>query len=123
MPIHGNRSFYGNSDCLKVVWIVVEIVNAHNFMMESGSVVESASALAQQVVRVLEQGRTVRISLAGVKGLPSSYFNVLLEHIVQLTGFDAIGERVQFEFDSRPQQVVFARSLEAIRRIHSARAS
>lgn len=89
------------------------LIAATDHLDPSGSVVKSGVALAEAALRALERAGTVRISLKGVKGASSSYFNVFLRRIEEGCGLAEIGEHIQLEFGSRIQEMVFQRSLES----------
>ena len=78
-----------------------------------GSVVKSGIALADVALRTLEQDGTVRISLKGLKGASSSYFNVFLRRIEEGCGLAEIGRRIKLEFGSNVQETVFQRSFDS----------
>ena len=78
-----------------------------------GSVVRSGIALADATLRALEEGDIVRISLKGLKGASSSYFNVFLRRIEEECGLEEIGRHILLEFGSGVQEMVFQRSLQS----------
>ena len=78
-----------------------------------GSVVKSGIALADVTLRTLEQSGTVRISLKGLKGASSSYFNVFLRRIEEECGVAEIGRHIKLEFGSKVQEMVFQRSFDS----------
>ena len=54
------------------------------------------------------------MSLAGLKGLPSSYFNPILRAVREALGLTPLQRRLRFEFDSPAQELVYERSLRAV---------
>ncbi|MCI0630006.1 MAG: hypothetical protein L0Y44_05055 [Phycisphaerales bacterium] len=92
-----------------------DVIDATRHMDPDGSIVLSARLLGRVVVRKLESSEHVHISFAGMRGLPSSYFNELLQMIVSTLKTKDLCERVKFEFDSPVQVQVFERSLAALR--------
>jgi STAS-like domain of unknown function (DUF4325) len=89
------------------------IIQAKDHLDAQGLSRESASLLADAVVARLNDGADVEISLSGLNGMPSSYFNVVLLRIMREFGVDAINRRVKFQFDTEVQRQVFQRSFDA----------
>lgn len=87
------------------------LVNATDHLDPGGSVVRSGIALADAVLEALEQSGAVNVSLRGLKGASSSYFNVFLRRIEEGCGLAEIGSRIRLEFGSKIQEMVFERSL------------
>ena len=86
---------------------------ASDHLDPNGSVVRSGVALAEAALRALEQSGTVRITLKGLKGASSSYFNVFLRRIEEECGLAEIGRHIQLEFGSNIQEMVFQRSFDS----------
>lgn len=80
------------------------------------TIVENAEILAAEVVKRLSTGAAVSVSLVGLRGITTSYFNLVLRRIVKSIGFESLSERVTFEFDSSLQRLIYERSLQAIGR-------
>lgn len=80
------------------------------------SIVENAEILAAAILVELKADRSVIVSLAGLRGAPTSYFNLILRRLVDEVGEAAMRTRVAFEFDSPVQRLVYERSLAAITR-------
>jgi len=76
-----------------------------------GSVVRSGVAVADAALEALETSEVVIISLGGLKGASSSYFNVFLRRIEEGCGLVEIGDHIQLEFGSKIQEMIFERSL------------
>ena len=89
------------------------IIAASDHLDPNGSVVRSGVALAEAVLSALEQSGTVKISLKGVKGASSSYFNVFLRRIEEGCGLAEIGRHILLEFGSNIQEMVFQRSFDS----------
>jgi hypothetical protein len=90
-------------------------VDAREFIDPQGSIVESARLLGLQVQQVVKsRQQPVEISLLGMKGLSSSYFNLLLRMLIEVTGVDQVRDRVRWRFDSPLQKSVFERSWSVI---------
>jgi hypothetical protein len=96
--------------------IPTHIIQARHFLDPEGRIVESAALLADEVVRQLASHNTVTVDLRELRGLSSSYFNVLLQRVSQVTTLAEFPTRVQLLFDSTAQQQVFNRSLDRANR-------
>jgi hypothetical protein len=90
------------------------LVEAKNYLDPEGSIVVSAALLADVVLGKLNAGEDVTISLLGLRGLPSSYFNTILLPLVEAVGIAAVRQRVRFQIESEVQRQVFQRSLDAV---------
>lgn len=86
-------------------------ISATDCLDPDGSVVRSGVAVADAALKALEENDVVIVSLQGLKGASSSYFNVFLRRIEEGCGLSEIGEHIQLEFDSKIQKMVFERSL------------
>ena len=82
-------------------------------MDSTGSIVATAGRLADELVRHLRDGHSVHISMSGMRGVASSYFNVILKRITEDLGIKAL-DRLHFQWDSAAQQVVYQRSLKSL---------
>jgi hypothetical protein len=91
-------------------------VIAKQFLHPRGRIVDSAARLADEVTRQLESHETISIDLRGMRGLSSSYFNLLLQRVMSVTTPDAFSQRVTFLFDSAAQEQVYQRCLDFARR-------
>jgi len=88
-----------------------------NLLIDSqGGIVESAVRLADEVLRQLAIHDVVTVDLHQMRGLSSSYFNVLLQRVSAVTTLPEFPRRVQLLFDTPAQELVFKRSLEFARR-------
>lgn len=88
-------------------------IEATDHLDPDGSVVRSGVALADAVVRALNEAGSVTISLKGLKGASSSYFNVFLRRIEEACGLAEIGRHIHLTFESNVQRMVFERSFES----------
>jgi len=86
-------------------------IRATDHLDADGSVVRSGVALADAALKALETSEVVIVSLKGLKGASSSYFNVFLRRIEEGCGLTEIREHIQLEFGSKIQEMVFERSL------------
>lgn len=82
----------------------------------SDSIVNSGIALANEIFGKLRAGESITVTFAGMRGLPTSYFNPVLKAVKANLGLDVIGQRLTFDFVSPAQQSVFNRSLDAVRK-------
>ena len=78
------------------------------------SIPGNAERLAEEVWSVWTVPGTIRVSLRGVRGVSSAFCNRFLEVLVERGGGAAL-DRLEFEFDTPTQEVVFRRSLESAR--------
>ena len=103
--------------------MAVTFVQATQFIDPSGSIVKSATAVGAAVLEQLDKGSDVVISLAGMKGVSSSYFNLVLQAIVERHGAAVLNSRVRFAFNSPAQDVVYQKSLRAVQSLPRSSAS
>ncbi len=61
----------------------------------------------------LNDGNDIEVVLAGIRGIPSSYFNVILLRLLDDFGVEQVKNRVTFRFDTDVQRMVFQRSFDA----------
>lgn len=87
-------------------------IEAKGFVDPTGEIVASAARLADEVVRQLAVHEVVTVNLRQMRGLSSSYFNVLLQRVSGVTSISEFPRRVRFIFDTSAQEVVFKRSLD-----------
>jgi len=92
----------------------MEKIEAKSHLHPEGYIVESANLLADAVLEFLRSQSEVEISMIGMRGTSSSYFNTIIQRIVQEIGVEAMERRVKFIFDSNAQREIFGRSLAAV---------
>jgi len=92
------------------------VVVARDHFDPSGSVVHSGMMLAEAVLALIETGASVEVDLRDVRGVGSSYFNVFLRRVDEALGLAALHHYIRFRFASRIQEMVFERSLDAMKR-------
>jgi len=90
------------------------LLKADSFTDPNGSIVRTALSLADASLVKLQAGDDVQISLDGMRGLPSSFYNTLLLRLIQALGVEAVRRRVTFQFDSNPQREMYQKSLDAV---------
>jgi len=91
-------------------------VSANAFRDPQDRIVASAARLAEEVVRLLAAHDVIEIDLGGMRGVTSSYYNVLLHRVLEVIPAGDFPRRVKLRFDSAAQQLVFNRSLESATR-------
>jgi hypothetical protein len=75
---------------------------------------ENAQALTGPVLDALSGSDGVEISLFGIRGVSSTFFNALLGSIVDSLGPAALTRRVRFLCETPTQESVLRRSLDAV---------
>lgn len=105
-----------NIDANRVLIVGMLMVSVKAADFAQGSIVDSSVALAHQIAQVLRAGSDITVSFAGMRGLSSSYFNPILNAVKDSAGLSVIGQRLAFQFDSKAQEIVFQRSLDAVSR-------
>jgi hypothetical protein len=91
-------------------------VSANAFRDPQDRIVASASRLADEVVRLLPLQDVMEIDLSGMRGVTSSYYNVLLHRVLEVISAADFTRRVRIRFDSPAQEFVFNRSFESAKR-------
>jgi hypothetical protein len=91
-------------------------IEAHRFLDARQRIVASASLLADEVVRRLAEHDVLLIDLRGMRGVTSSYYNVLLQRVLSVLPMSDLPRRVRFCFDSAAQEQIYGRSLESATR-------
>ncbi len=90
-------------------------IRALDFTVQDEKLVDSAERLAGAITDSLGEHDRVVVSLKGLRGVSSSYFNVILRNLVSSIDLVAVEERVKFQFDSLAQEMVYQRSLLSFR--------
>jgi len=94
-----------------------EVIAASDYWRDTDPIVDSAARLAEAIVLALRSGGSDTVSLRGVRGITSSFANVLLQRVVEEFGPSAIRDRLHFQTDSETQKRVLDRSLEALEQL------
>lgn len=89
-------------------------VDALRFHQPTQPLVDEAARVAAAVVDRLSAAERITLSFRGLRGLSSSYFNILLGTIGSQCGQPALTSRVCYEFDSKAQRMIFERSLASV---------
>lgn len=87
---------------------------ATDYVDPDGSVVKSGLRLADAVLCALGEAESVIVSLAGLRGASSSYFNVFLRRIYEAAGRDVLDSGITLEFASALQREIYDRSRQAV---------
>ena len=90
------------------------VYQATNYIDPAGSVVASASLLAEAIIIDLAHGASVEVDLSGLRSVSSSYFNTLLSRVADRCGIGAIQDRLALRFSSHAQRAIFDRSYQAV---------
>jgi len=93
---------------------LVRIV-AKDFVDDTRPVIESAALIAAQAAALLRQGSQVVISVHGLRGVSSSFFNVVLAGVADVLGPDLVNGRFSVDTETVTQRMIFERSLDAFR--------
>lgn len=88
-------------------------IDAKGFVDEARPVVECAELVAEEVSRLLRTGACVVLSVRGVRGVSSSFFNVVLSAVAEALGSDFGGGRFDVETETKTQRMIYQRSLQA----------
>lgn len=88
-------------------------INSKDYIDDTKSVVECAGLIASEASRLLMSGANVVVSVRGVRGVSSSFFNVILSAVAEVLRHDFGNGRFQVETETDTQRMVFQRSLAA----------
>lgn len=96
-------------------------INAAKWIEPEMAVTESAERAAEAINHALSESDRVmvEVNLCELRGIPSSYFNLLLRRVAEAHGISAI-DRVRFKLGSVVQQRVYERSAQAVRDSYAA---
>ena len=90
-------------------------LNLLEFVDGTKTVTDAAEQMAVVVNGYLEaSATTIRIDLSDVRGVPSSFFNLLLVRVADSSGLESL-DRLDFVTSTLVQRAVLDRSLQAIR--------
>ena len=88
-------------------------INSKDFIDDRRPVVESAGLIATEASRLLRGGASVVVSVCGVRGVSSSFFNVILSVVSEELHGDFSAGRFNVETDTATQRMVYQHSLNA----------
>ncbi len=91
-------------------------IKAADHLDTRNGMVDSAMCYADAVLAGLATQTAVEVDFTGIKGLSSSYYNVLFKCVADRYGLDAIEARLVPRFDNQAQATVYQRCLQAIGR-------
>ena len=94
------------------------VIRAADHISPQGTIVAGAESVAAKVLDALSSSDVV-VDLHGVRGVPSTFFNIVLLAVTNHAGFEALETRVRFQFDSPAQESVYRSSLQAVRGAHA----
>ena len=90
-------------------------IRATNFFQPDDPTVLSAERFAAAIVTQLNGGEDgVSLDFSGMRGVASSYFNVLFGDIISAVGAQVFEQRVKLYFETPTQKLVANRSREAV---------
>jgi hypothetical protein len=89
---------------------------ATDYVRNDSPGLDAAERLALAIVEALRGASdcTVLVSLHGLRGISSSFFNLLLGTVLDELGADAIRRQVTFETETRVQSEMLDRSRSAV---------
>jgi hypothetical protein len=87
-------------------------IPASKYIHDDDAVIDSAMRVAVDVVDAIQAGRSVEVDVTDVRGIPSSFFNVIFRHIVDHVGKAGL-HRVTFDTTSSLQRSIMQRSFDA----------
>jgi hypothetical protein len=85
------------------------------FINPAVPIVDTAQAVGEMVAKELRRGSSVVVSLRGVRGASSSFFNVLLRLAQDASDGTLDHARLAFDFENQVQRLVYEKSLAALR--------
>ena len=88
-------------------------IRVKDFVEESRSVVDCAAAVGLEAARQLRSGAAVIVSVRGVRGVSSSFFNVVLSTVAPALQNDFSEGRFSVDAETDTQALVYQRSLAA----------
>lgn len=91
-------------------------IEATDFVTPQRPVVEAAGLLAIAVSGEIRAHGSVTVSLKGLRGVSSAFFNTLFADVARSSGTPALSSALKLETDSNAQREVLERSLKAVLR-------
>ena len=89
-------------------------LKALDFSAPNRAVVDAARLLAGAAVADLDRAECVEIDFTGLRGVSSSYFNVLFGDVVRALGPTALRTRLVCHYETKGQAELAGRSLAAV---------
>lgn len=90
------------------------VIRAVEHSGSSRTLVDTAEDVAALVLAQMETGRMAFVSLEGLRGVASSFFNVILDGVVARWGLAGL-DRLEFRCETPTQASVLERSLKSVR--------
>ncbi len=91
-----------------------QTIMAKQLLLPRDTTVESAARLAERVLQVLAASGTVIIDFTGIRGVSSSYFNVIFRTVGEDVGVDRMSRAVDLRYGSDAQKTIGDRSWDAV---------
>jgi len=88
-------------------------INATDYIQPHLSVVDCAIEIGRVVTKVLKEGGSVRLSFRGVRGVSTSFCNVIIAAVADALGGRPTSDRFDVDIDSALQRQVYQRSFQA----------
>lgn len=92
------------------------VINAKDFIDEKKPVIDSATKVGDQAASVLRAGGSVVVSVQDVRGVSSSFFNVILSRVATVLHNDFDDGRFEVQTGNKTQALIYQRSLDAVKR-------
>jgi hypothetical protein len=86
-------------------------INSNDYIGSHANVTESAALIANEATRQLKAGARVVVSVKGVRGVSSSFFNVIFAAVSDVLGGNP--DRFSVATDTATQRMIFQRSWDA----------
>jgi hypothetical protein len=90
-------------------------IHSKDFVVLDRPVVDCARVIGQEASRFLRSGAKVVVSVRGIRGVSSSFFNVILAAVADATAGVIDADRFVVETETETQRIVYERSLTALR--------
>ena len=90
------------------------VIRALEFCGDDQGIVESAGRVAAAILEAAGSAPVVTVSMAGMSGIPSSFFNVVLGEVAAGMGVEQLRRRLVVTDLSSLQSRIFERSLSAL---------
>lgn len=88
-------------------------ISASEFKSASGSIVEDGFTLCDAVIDALSNHDRVVVSLLGMRGVTSSYFNAFFSRLADNDANQSVIDRIKPQFENELQQMIWSRSINA----------
>ena len=88
-------------------------IDAASYAQDDRPVLECAERVAVETHRILATGANVVVSVRGLRGVSSSFFNVILAKVAASLPAQSIATRFSVDTDTETQRFIFERSLQA----------